>query len=1651
MGWPEFFADKDVAALPDEERWMLFNELSQKDPEISKLKPEDRIDLATQAWEKHLPDIFGQRAQDMRGIQASADTLRSVAPAPIPGVMGGVNQLLTGISDVMSTGKDEIADFRQMALEDEGLSQAVTRPALVGLDSALEITRRFPGAAAQTGGALTRGLAENAAAMPEIMEHPIMSILGPGLATQLVKAIAPDKYEEMKLSAFEESRPIAEFGSEAMQAGQEMTAPQLHDTGWTANLAGKVSGQVPNLGAFGLAGATGGLPATFTLSEMMLTGSNAERIEQETGKQAPTLATMMALPGAAAETLVFGKALKLIPGAGKPGWIRDAIGTVLGEGATEGLQQTLERAGVKIMDPNFEVFSDEGKAEIWEASKDGATLGLLFHALGMGSRDDFDYEKRAAEKELVQSASNFDKGHDQAVIEEPSVYQPTPKQVRATKAGAMEEGGAVTQFDAGYTRISQNKSGEFDVEMFDDDDRSIGSQTFPTIGEANAAASQGPPAHRGADPRMDAVIDEYNALIEEAPTPADAAKWVKAGENVRRVTKVADDQINSVAAIAEDLGMPVEFFVDGVDAVEGAASEGVRGVQAADGTLVVRYDQGNAETTSQTIVKALVEKSVRLDPSVAVKTAEIIKSNNPGLWDHVSRKAGQQGISDLPGMLGLAAEASFRDVITAMENPVQVSRLSSENDNYLASKLRGVESVFSDALRGFIKNNGGDFLLPHARTGGLLHAMRTSPGYMRLVRDSTRLRGLAATADSIRDLIESGRGMLSEVDQTQPLVMVSLDPGSIGDVYQTFNFNADQMPGVYKFLNKWVYPNLGIETIEKEVKERGGEIDDTIASAQARDLWRSRAMDKIMNTLTGHMKPAMKKINALNGNRNKNHEQFSNYITAHAALERNAVLAKRGENKHSGMTNEEAQSILDNVAADPLKNRIFASAMMDVLQVNDRSLEMLVQEGLISRESFNNVKQTYQFYMPLRSITGGDAALDIEAELGIRPDKVAQDIGVSGDVLQSVRGRTTGGISPVIDEALRDLVVRANWAERNRALKSLAQFSRQYGGQYVKVRDGSPNPENVNEIGFKENGKEMTIKLKDGMGLASGFTEIAPRKLGIFMKGVKGMTGIMSRFATTLSIPFWFVNLPRDLITAGIQTEPGVVSGDIMKGIGQAARALAQNEFSDSWGKLPVDSEWQAIIEEFKSNGGKLSFMGLKEMGDVVSEMKQMSDYAMTNPIAWGKRVLRLLDSTSGILENTTRVSAYKAARDAGRSPQQAAAFARRLTVDFGRRTQRASEMNDWFMFFNAGMQGTSRIFEGVWKNKEARKAINRAAMGAATLAIYNAAFGGEDEDTGESNWDTRVSEADKDRNLIIMKPDMSGEYYKIPMPPGYSIFTRVGYFMGDAFRGRMLPSPGDMAINTLTAVASEFSPMSGARIRSSGYKPVGRDMNLWDVGRFIMPDAAKIPIDMAMNQNQWGSPIMPDRIGPNDTTPDSERYFKSVDPTIKLLTDGLNRLGGGSSKYPGELMDVDTSYSPETFEYLLTHALTGMGQFANRLSKLSWKAVRDPDSLEASDFPIWRRFHGEPNDYQAKDAYYSVREELTAVKSQVKGFFEGDVTAEEMSKFDERNGWKVPLVDLLDHTERQLKELDGDEAGQLRLMKLFVREFDANDPASRD
>jgi hypothetical protein len=343
------------------------------------------------------------------------------------------------------------------------------------------------------------------------------------------------------------------------------------------------------------------------------------------------------------------------------------------------------------------------------------------------------------------------------------------------------------------------------------------------------------------------------------------------------------------------------------------------------------------------------------------------------------------------------------------------------------------------------------------------------------------------------------------------------------------------------------------------------------------------------------------------------------------------------------------------------------------------------------------------------------------------------------------------------------------------------------------------------------------------------------------------------------------------------------------------------------------------------------------------------------------------------------RLSAFVNARKAGFSTEQAAIFSKNLTVNFNRHGEWGPLMNAGWLFFNANIQGTARIIQAAKANPQA---FSWLALGGFTAGLMiseaNRAVMGDDKD-GISLYD-KIDVQTRNKNLIIPLPfsEKKDKYAKIPLPYGYNIFHAMGQTV-DQIANDPRRRIGAASLDLLGAFSDAFNPIG----------------NTSNVVSMISPTMLDPAVEVAMNKDWAGRPIVPEQPQFGAPKPNSERYWESVTGASKAVARGLNSITGGNRAKAGAV-----DLSPEWIDYFTSFFLGGAGDIFRRSADVIQRAFSG-QPIALKDVPLLRRFAGEKNEFYDAGRFRENVKDAQADKAEAK-MYGGKVTgAENLAGFE--------------------------------------------------
>ncbi|EPD0045484.1 LPD38 domain-containing protein [Escherichia coli] len=840
-----------------------------------------------------------------------------------------------------------------------------------------------------------------------------------------------------------------------------------------------------------------------------------------------------------------------------------------------------------------------------------------------------------------------------------------------------------------------------------------------------------------------------------------------------------------------------------------------------------------------------------------------------------------------------------------------------------------------------------------------------------------------------------------------------------------------------------------LKAVQENIRKTGGKIDDSNNAYMAEELFHGKAENDLNVMKERYVQPLAKLL----ADYKIAQADLDEYLYARHAPERNAHIAKinpKMPDGGSGMTNAEAAEIMQRVRNSGKQAQYdrLAGIVDDMLA---RRRELIREAGLEESGVVDAWQNAYRYYVPLKG-------QDVDGVVSL--PRTGKGFTIGGRESRQAMGRASRAQSPST-QAIQDLsesLIRNRKNEVGNAFLKLVQDNpdKDYWQVFTNERPdtmraiaervdpetGETRHEVVERpvpmammadryFTTKKNGKTYYIKLHDPR-LMRAMKNMGPETSNAVIRTLGKVNRFLAAVNTSYNPEFLVSNFIRDVQTAvmNLKAEQGRSDGKL-KGLDNLSalavvkdsRSAMSAVYARLRGKTLTGNgaQWQKVWKEFVEDGGKTGWFN---MGDLEGQQKEMDRLVSLAKGGWkGQSIgawnsfLNLVEDANGAVENALRLSAYKHARDAGLSRQQAASLAKNMTVNFNRRGEQGALMNSLYMFANASIQGTANLVRTLghlngdgplperlrWKNLNVPQKIALAAVGAGyLLGSLNRSVAGEDDDG--VNWYDKVPSHVKERNLVIMKSvfgGKAGEYWSIPLPYGYNVFFLLGHTAEGVAAGDLTASRA--AGNVVGGILGAFSPvgsetsetLSGALLKNAA------------------PTILRPFANLAMNENFMGAQIYQENMPFGTPKPDSQLGRRSTPEAYKAFASWLNAFSGGSQYRPGAV-DI----TPESLKFWIDYISGGTGRFISKTTDAAVKSLNGIDIPE-QQVPFLGKISGEVMPYADQQKMYDRMTEVAQYHAELKS-----LTGAERTAFIDENNGKLSMNGLMQDTRKRLKDL---------------------------
>lgn len=749
----------------------------------------------------------------------------------------------------------------------------------------------------------------------------------------------------------------------------------------------------------------------------------------------------------------------------------------------------------------------------------------------------------------------------------------------------------------------------------------------------------------------------------------------------------------------------------------------------------------------------------------------------------------------------------------------------------------------------------------------------------------------------------------------------------------------------------------GWEDVQNQISSKIGEaIPDAQNVYQAENLMHGRVGEAINRLEDQQIKPLLAAMKSAKVST----EDLERYLYARHAEERNQQIAKinpQMPDGGSGMTTAQARDILANARPElaTLANRVDA--------ITRATRRRLLEHGLIDQATFDAMEAAYQHYVPLRgkregeevagSPGGAGRGLDTrraptKRALGRGAGNLAENLlaEVFGDAMRSI---VTAEKARVGRTVMRLVLANPNpdlWTvepvQTERALDSEGQV-------YERVINDWNDPA---VIGVRHNGKLYKVRIEQPE-LAQALNHVGVDQIGMVTRAAGAFNRYLSAMLTKYNPAFTGVNAVRDALF-------GLTGMAAEKGEGAALRAAlkypfaAASSFKAAHGKLG-NSAMDQMAREFAEHGGKTGYVNMPSVEDIQRKIGngKLGSYSPTGLARAATAIADQIDHVNDAVENALRLAAYATLRQDGVSPEQAATYAKNLTVNFNRKGLQGSAINSWFLFYNASIQGTKRFADVARKPKTW---LYLGALATAQVVATMAMLGMEDDD-GTPLWD-KIPEHVKARNLVI--PAGTNGFVTVPMPYGFNMMTWGAGRFTDAFARpkKQQNTVGKIVAETISNFVGAFSPVP-----------------LDDGALGVVPTVARIPLAVQVNRNNFGGQIRREDPYAKSDMPRASMGRPDTIELFKVGASGLNLIGGGNDYTPAPLSAFDRA--PEDLQFIAEQLTGGAGRFVLDAARTAGTAMDPGADVEPRKVPIAGKFFANISEVDAQRGMYFDRREM--------------------------------------------------------------------------
>jgi predicted RNA methylase len=537
------------------------------------------------------------------------------------------------------------------------------------------------------------------------------------------------------------------------------------------------------------------------------------------------------------------------------------------------------------------------------------------------------------------------------------------------------------------------------------------------------------------------------------------------------------------------------------------------------------------------------------------------------------------------------------------------------------------------------------------------------------------------------------------------------------------------------------------------------------------------------------------------------------------------------------------------------------------------------------------------------------------------------------------------------------------------------------------------------------------------------------------LKGLKSTTRFMAQMATSYSPEFVMRNIIRDaeFASSNVTAKEGVMYGfkwaryyaelnPLNVAYNEGAGALKSLKWKDLKEGVGMglyaryregtlgNSKMERYFKEFMENGGETGWVQVKTMQEWEKDYKRDVSREHSKVAKTGKALRDFLvgnvKNLNEVAENMARFATFCTSRDLGRSAVRSAYDAKQVSTNFNRHgsgdaiktfkngemgTSKemrrnvygtiASNLRNYSMFFNAGVQSTHLLMNNVKKAPVGTIASMMAipfGLGIMAAVVNNAMIASEDEKKRKGVKDPygELPEYIRRNNLCIYIG--GGEFVTVPL----AIELRAFYGLGDIAAGmtaaKNVKSTRNAAMDAVGCM-SQLLPVVDFVNSATFDKEPGKELL-----KGVSPTAFAPFVEWWLNSDWKGTPIRRE----GDYTKNRPAWMNAYSGTPEKLMDlnkwvnaKTNDVAPGNENMRGNSL-LDEATDPAMLNHIIGTLGGGAATFITRGTGLVLKyADGREQEIETKDIPFLRSLMYTPSEQasmaRTKAKWYGYKESM--------------------------------------------------------------------------